>query len=151
MKKKIVYLFVVLIVSVFSFVNIYAESVDDALEPLKGNIENNVSSLTTIIFIMLGVFGILALVEAIITDKKSKSTSFLSNKLIRFFEVLILIIIVILLLYEYIMIDNKIIIALGIVLTLFVFYQRVSNKNRKWAYTTLAIDLVLYICAKYFG
>lgn len=151
MKKKIVYLFMFLIISAFSFVNVYAESVDSALEPLKGDIENNVSSLTTVIFIMLGVFGILALIEAIIAGKKSKSTSFLSNKLIRFFEVLILIIIVVLLLYEYVMIDNKVIIAIGIVLTLFAFYQRVSNKNRKWAYTTLAIDVILYICTKYFS
>lgn len=145
MKRKIVYLLIMFVFCIFSITYSYADNVQDALNPLKGDIEKNVTSLTTVVFIMLGIFAILALVEAIITGNKSKSTNMLSNKGIRFLEVLFLIILLVLLSYEYVKIENIVIKVIGILLSLFTFYQRVSNKNRKWAYSVLTIDMLLYI------
>lgn len=140
--KKIIVLIVILIISIC---NIYAANVDDVLKPLKGDIEKNVTSLTTVIFIMLGIFLVLALIEAIVAGKKNVSTKIMSNKGIRFLEVMFLIILLVLLIYEYIRLDGIVVKAIGIVLSLFAFYQRVSNKNRRLAYITLTLDMLLYI------
>ena len=143
--KKIISLIFLFAISILGVVNSYASNVDDALKPLKGDIEKNVTSLTTVIFIMLGIFLVLALIEAIVAGKKNVSTKIMSNKGIRFLEVMFLIALLVLLVYEYIRLESIVIKAIGIILSLFAFYQRVSNKNRRWAYITLTLDMLLYI------
>lgn len=145
MKKKIICLFIIILFSVCNINGIFASTVDEVLNPLQGDIEKNVTSLTTVIFIMLGIFAIMAVIEAIIAGNKSKSTNMLSNKGIRFLEVLSLIILLALLIFEYFRIANIVVKVVGIILSLFAFYQRVSNKNRKWAYSVLTLDMLLYI------
>lgn len=145
MKKKIICILIMVLFSICILTSVAANSVDEALTPLKGEIEKNVTSLTTVVFIMIGIFAIIAFTEALITGNKSKSINMLSNKGIRFLEVLFLIILLILVVYEYVRVENIIIKCIGILLSLFCFYQRVSNKNRKWAYTILTLDMLLYI------
>lgn len=145
--KKACKLIIVLLFVVFKISsNIYA-TVSDELAPMREGIMANFTSLTTTIIIMLGVFAILGIIYKLITHQKIFKNKFASNKLVRFIEVTIFTAITAMMIYEFFCMDNIYIKYLGIVIALFAFYQRVSNKNRKWAYTAFIIEVIIYAIA----
>lgn len=140
----------VIFVYIFEFLLILNNSyagVQSELQPLENDIKDNFTSLTTTIIIMLGVFAILGIIYKLITNQKIFKNKFASNKLVRFIEVTIFTAITAMMIYEFFCMDNIYIKCLGIVIALFAFYQRVSNKNRKWAYTAFIIEVIIYAIA----
>lgn len=144
----------VIFVYIFEFLLILNNSyagVQSELQPLENDIKDNFTSLTTTIIIMLGVFVILGIIYKLITNQKIFKNKFASNKLVRFIEVTLFMAITALMIYEFISINNIYVKCLGIVTALFAFYQRVSNKNRKWAYTAFIVEVVIYAVAIIFA
>lgn len=142
MKKKVLNLLTVIMLLCST---IYGTTVKDSLKPLRQDVETNVESLGTVIFVILGIFVVIAIIELMLKESKSNRKKLGSNKIIRFIEVTILIVLLLMLCIEYFRLNNVIIKIIGIILSLFTFYQRVSNKNRRWAYITLTLDMLLYI------
>lgn len=140
--KKYIRIFLILIMFVLIFNPVMA--VEERLEPMKEQLGGNISTLTASIIIMLVVFFVLSIIEKVMTGKKIIKNRFSSNIFVRFVEVLLFVIITVLMMYEFININNIYVKCIGIVVALFALYQRISNKNRKWAYTTFIIDVGIY-------
>lgn len=151
MKKSMRVIISVMMLLIYNYITYFSYCVEEITAPVETSIISNFSMLILIIVTTFAVLFLLSLAIKVMTGKKIFTGKFLSNKFVRFVEVSLFISIVIFLISEYIEVWKKYYSIGGIVLAVFGFYQRVSNKNRKIGYISLIMTLVIYAIFKMFG
>lgn len=119
--------------------------IEEITDPLKNKILSNFKILILTIILTAIVLFLLSFIIKKITGTKIITGSFLNNKFVRFIEVFLFISIIAFLISEYTLTWKKHYSVGGIIIAIFAFYQRVSNKNRKYAYISLIVSIILYI------
>lgn len=150
MKKSIRVIFSLMILLIYNYVTCFSYCVEEITAPVEKSIISNFSILILAIVGTFGILFILSLAIKVITGRKIFTGKFLSNKFVRFVEVSLFISVVVFLISEYIEVWKKYYSIGGIVLAVFAFYQRISNKNRKLGYISLIITMVIYAIYKIF-
>lgn len=114
----------------------------------KEFIDSNVLILMSILFLNITLIGL----AKFILDKNYKKyigrKPFDSNKFIRIIEVTSLVMLLVILGNEFLSMYHVIYTSIGLVLLFFTFFQRVSNKDRRFAYIGLCMSFVLCIVFK---
>lgn len=150
MKKNIRIIFSLMMLLIYNYITCFSYCVEEITAPLETSIISNFSMLILFIVMTFAVLLLLSLAIKVITGRKIFTGKFLSNKFVRFVEVSLFISVVVFLISEYIEVWKKYYSIGGIVLAVFAFYQRISNKNRKLGYISLIITMVIYAIYKIF-
>jgi len=111
--------------------------------------ENSLNrSLNTVVVSVFLIFVLLFILGLMTKENKCKvltTQHVKNNQTARILEVILLIAILIFLGNEFLEMYNLYYTSIGLIMVMYTFYQRVSNKNRRYAYITILITTLFYL------